>query len=83
MLVRCINADGKFLKEGEIYFVTHVTKKGNFLLHEVECPLGYNCFDHTRFEVVYIHQSDELDEEWTSEMEEQFWSEQPVSYTGA
>jgi hypothetical protein len=82
MLVRCINADGKILKEGEIYFVTAVTKKGNFLLHDVECPLGYNCFDHTRFKVVN-DQIDEWDAEWTSEMEEEFWSEQPVSYTGA
>lgn len=83
MLVRCVRGDGKILTEGQTYFVTGVTRRGNFLLAEVECPLGYNCFDHTRFEVVYDHQADELDEEWTSEMEESFWSEQPLSYEGA
>lgn len=78
MLVRCVRGDGKILIEGETYFVTGVTRRGNFLLDEVECPKGYNCFDATRFEFV----NDPVDQ-WTEEMEKEYWSEQPLSYTGA
>ena len=74
MLVRCIKGDGNILKEGETYFVYHVTRQGNFLLSEVDPPKGFNCFDASRFEFI---------DDMTVEEEAQFWEEQPSSYTGA
>lgn len=78
MLVRCIKGDGNILKEGETYFVYHITSKGNFLLSEVDPPKGFNCFDSSRFEI-----EEDLFPDWTEEMEKQYWAEQPSSYTGA
>lgn len=78
MLVRCIKGDGNILKEGETYFVYHVTRQGNFLLSEVEPPKGFNCFDSSRFEI-----DEDPFEDWTLEMEKEYWREQPSSYTGA
>lgn len=78
MLVRCVKGDGNILKEGEVYFVKDVTRRGNFLLDGVEPPKGFNCFDPERFEFV----NDPVDQ-WTEELEQEYWAEQPLSYTGA
>ena len=55
-----------------------MTRRGNFLLDGVEPPKGFNCFDPERFEFV----NDPVDQ-WTEEMEKEYWTEQPLSYTGA
>jgi hypothetical protein len=78
MLVRCIKADGNILKEGEIYSVYQVTKQGNYHLHGVTPPEGFNCFDSSRFEI-----EDDLFLDWTEELEKEYWEEQPLSYTEA
>lgn len=78
MLVRCIKGDGEILKDGEVYYVTSVTKQGNYLLEGMTPPEGFNCFNSSKFEIAEDSFSD-----WTEEMERQYWEEQPDSYTGA
>jgi hypothetical protein len=49
-LVKCIRGEKDILVEGETYTVLQITRKGNFIIEEVESPFGYDCFDSTRFE---------------------------------
>jgi len=51
--VKCIKADDtNILVEDAIYWVKHITNKGNYTLMEVDPPQGFNCFDKYRFEIV-------------------------------
>jgi hypothetical protein len=78
MLVRCIKGDGNILKEGELYNVIGFTSRGNYHLDGVTPPEGFNCFDSSRFNI-----EEGPVEDWTEEMERQYWDEQPVSYIEA
>jgi len=72
MKVMCINGYENLLTDGNIYTVIEVTKKGNFLLEEVEVPEGYTSFNSSRFIPVQ-----DTEDDWTAEIEEQFYKEQP------
>jgi hypothetical protein len=72
MKVMCINGYENLLIDGDIYTVVEVTKKGNFLLEEVEAPEGFTSFNSDRFIPVQ-----DTEDNWTEEMEDTFWSEQP------
>lgn len=74
MIVLCIDGYEGVLTEGEAYTVSQMTTNGNFLLEEVEVPEGYTSFNSNRF-VPLI--TTDLDDQWTNELEEQFWKEQP------
>lgn len=74
MKVLCVDGFEGVLTEGEVYTVAQTTTNGNFLLEEVEVPEGYTSFNSNRF-VPLI--TTDLDDEWTEELEEQFWKEQP------
>jgi len=52
MKVVCIKGQKGFLIEGETYTVINVTKKGNYLLNEIDPPEPYTSFDKDRFEIV-------------------------------
>jgi hypothetical protein len=52
MKVLCIKGQKGFLIEGETYTVINVTKKGNYLLNEIDPPEPYTSFDKDRFEMV-------------------------------
>lgn len=52
MKVLCIKGQKGFLIEGETYTVVNVTKKGNYLLNEIDPPEPYTSFDKDRFEMV-------------------------------
>lgn len=73
MKVLCIQGYENVLTEGEVYTVLQTTVGGNYLLEEVEVPEGYTSFNQNRFVPL---QSTDLDE-WTEEMEKQYWEEQP------
>lgn len=73
MKVLCIEGYENVLTEGEVYTVLQTTVSGNYLLEEVEVPEGYTSFNKNRFVPL---QSTDLDE-WTEEMEKQYWEEQP------
>ena len=73
MEVLCIRGHEGILEEGEVYNVSGVTSKGNFILEGVEVPEGYTSFNQNRFAVL---ETVDLDD-WNEEMEEQYWSEQP------
>ena len=73
MKVLCINGSEGILEDGEVYTVIQVSKLGNYILEEVAVPEGYTNFDSNRF-IPLI--STDLDE-WTEEMEQQYWEEQP------
>ena len=49
-IVKCVRGAEGVLTEGQEYTVLQITKKGNYLLEEVNSPFGYSCFDSTRFE---------------------------------
>ena len=70
MRVICIKGAEGILTEGEIYTVINVTTKGNYILAELDPPSPHTSFDATRFQEV-------LEDDWTQEMEDQYWSEQP------
>ena len=72
MKVMCINGYENLLTDGNIYTVVEVTSKGNFLLEEVEVPEGYTSFNSSRFIPVQ-----DTEDDWTAEIEEQFYKEQP------
>ena len=69
----CVQGHEDILIESEVYTVYQTTTNGNYLLEEVEVPEGYTSFNQNRF-VPLI--STDLDE-WTEEMEQQYWEEQP------
>ena len=73
MKVLCIQGYEGVLTESEVYTVLQTTVSGNYLLEEVEVPEGYTSFNKNRFVPL---QSTDLDE-WTEEMEKQYWEEQP------
>ena len=73
MKVLCIQGYEGVLTESEVYTVLQTTESGNYLLEEVEVPEGYTSFNQNRFVPL---QSTDLDE-WTEEMEKQYWEEQP------
>ena len=73
MKVLCIQGYENVLTEGEVYTVLQTTVSGNYLLEEVEVPEGYTSFNQNRFVPL---QTTDLDE-WTEEMEKQYWEEQP------
>ena len=73
MKVLCIQGYEGVLTESEVYTVLQVTPSGNYLLEEVEVPEGYTSFNQNRFVPL---QTTDLDE-WTEEMEKQYWEEQP------
>ena len=73
MKVLCVQGHEDILIESEVYTVYQVTTNGNYLLEEAEVPEGYTSFNQNRF-VPLI--STDLDE-WTEEMEQQYWEEQP------
>ena len=73
MKVLCIEGYENVLTEGEVYTVLQTTVSGNYLLEEVEVPEGYTSFNQNRFVPL---QTTDLDE-WTEEMEKQYWEEQP------
>lgn len=73
MKVLCIEGYENVLTEGEVYTVLQKTVSGNYLLEEVEVPEGYTSFNQNRFVPL---QTTDLDE-WTEEMEKQYWEEQP------
>lgn len=73
MKVLCVQGYENVLTEGEVYTVLQTTVSGNYLLEEVEVPEGYTSFNQNRFVPL---QSTDLDE-WTEEMEKQYWEEQP------
>lgn len=74
MKVMCINGYGDLLIEGNTYTVVEITNSGNFLLEEVEVPEGYTSFNSNRFIPVQ-----DSNDQWTEEVEGQFWKEQPTS----
>ena len=49
-IVKCIDPVDTTLVAGEEYTVIQITRKGNFIMEEVNSPFGYDCFDSTRFE---------------------------------
>lgn len=49
MRVLCLNGYEGVLSEGEVYTVSEVTHKGNYLLEEVEPPQPYSSFRKERF----------------------------------
>lgn len=73
MKVLCVQGHEDILIESEVYTVYQLTPNGNYLLEEVEVPEGYTSFNQNRFVPL---QSTDLDE-WTEEMEKQYWEEQP------
>jgi hypothetical protein len=73
MKVLCIDGYEDILTEGQIYTVVEVSKKGNYILEEVNIPEPYTSFHSSRFVPV----EDDPNSIWTEEMEKQFWSEQP------
>lgn len=73
MKVLCIQGYEGVLTESEVYTVLQVTPSGNYLLEEVGVPEGYTSFNQNRFVPL---QTTDLDE-WTEEMEKQYWEEQP------
>ena len=73
MKVLCIQGSENVLTEGEVYTVFQKTENGNYLLEEVGVPEGYTSFNQNRFVPL---QTTDLDE-WTEEMEKQYWEEQP------
>ena len=73
MKVLCVQGYENILTESEVYTVSQVTPSGNYLLEEVEVPEGYTSFNQNRFVRLISTDSDE----WTEEMEQQYWEEQP------
>jgi hypothetical protein len=73
MKVLCVQGYENILTESEVYTVSQVTPSGNYLLEEVEVPEGYTSFNQNRFVPLISTDSDE----WTEEMEQQYWEEQP------
>lgn len=67
----CVTGHEGLLEEGNIYTVLEVTSKGNYILEEVEVPEGFTSFSADRFAIL-----NPVDD-WTQEMEEAFWAEQP------
>jgi len=80
-IVRCIRGAGEALIEGKEYTIYHITENGHFLLEEECPPEGYTCFDKSRFEdtnkTVYTEMREYFEDDWTEEMEERYWAEQP------
>jgi len=73
MRVMCIKGHTGVLEEGEVYHVSQVTKKGHYLLFEVDPPNPYLCFNKDRF--VPLTDSD-LDEELVElQLEKQYGGE--------
>jgi hypothetical protein len=59
------------LIEGAIYTVEAVTRKGNYILSELNPPTGFNCFDKNRFQILEIWpHEDEFIEEYDFSEEE-------------
>lgn len=73
MQVMCVQGHEGLLEDGNIYTVSSITSNGNFLLEEVQVPEGYTSFSASRFVTL------QSDDDWTQEMEEAFWAEQPPS----
>ena len=73
MKVLCVQGHEDILIESEVYTVYQATTNGNYLLEEVEVPEGYTSFNQNRFVPLISTDSDE----WTEEMEQQYWEEQP------
>ena len=61
------------MTESEVYTVSQETPSGKYQLEEVEVPEGYTSFNQNRFARLISTDSDE----WTEEMEQQYWEEQP------
>jgi hypothetical protein len=49
-IVKCLKSMEGLLNEGKEYTVLQITRKGNFIIEEVNGPFGYDCFNSTRFE---------------------------------
>ena len=49
-IVKCVRGHEGVLVEGTEYTVLQITRKGNYIIEEVNSPFGYDCFDKTRFE---------------------------------
>ena len=49
MQVMCVRGEVGILGEGDIYTVVGLTKKGNYILAEVDVPEPYTSFDASRF----------------------------------
>ena len=73
MKVLCVQGHEDILIESEVYTVYQATTNGNYLLEEVEVPEGYTSFNKNRFVPLITTDLDE----WTEEMEQQYWEEQP------
>ena len=73
MQVMCVKGHEDLLSEGNIYTVLEITTKGNYILDEVEVPEGFTSFAAERFAVL-----NPVDD-WSEEIEEQFWAEQPTT----
>ena len=71
MRVVCITGSEGVLKEGDIYTVTEITKRGNFILDEVSVPEGFKSFDANRFIPIQ-----DIEDDWTEEMEESYCVDQ-------
>jgi hypothetical protein len=71
MRVVCITGSEGVLKEGDIYTVTEITKRGNFILDEVSVPEGFTSFDANRFIPIQ-----DIEDNWTEEMEESYCVDQ-------
>lgn len=67
MRVVCTRGYEGVLIEGEIYTVINVTKKGNYILNELDPPEPFTSFDKDRFEMVsdddFLAQFDFIQEE--------------------
>lgn len=73
MQVICNKGHEGLLVEGNTYTVIGITYKGNYILKEVEIPEGFTSFDKDRFQVFDI-----VVDDWSEEMEESYWAEQPT-----
>jgi hypothetical protein len=72
MQVICNIGHESLLVAGNTYTVIGVTKKGNYLLSEVEVPKGHTSFSKDRFYIL-----DEGDIDWNEDFEEAYYEEQP------
>ena len=71
MQVMCNEGHEDLLIQGNIYTVVGITSKGNYILQEVQVPEGFTSFSADRFEILFPT------DDWTEEMEEKYWEEQP------
>lgn len=75
MKVMCIQGHAGLLQDGNIYNVIGVTQNGNYLLEGVDVPEGYTSFAKERFQPIESY--DVWNEDWTEQMEEEYWEAQP------